>query len=420
MRVVVIGSGLLGLSTAYFLRRQGGDVIVLETCSGPGLETSFANGGLLTPSMPEPWNAPGVWRELLRPRGAADSAPMVLRWRAVPSLMKWGMLFLQNSRQSCFEANTRKNVRLAIYSLETMARLRRDLAFDYQATFGGTLRIFRHAAALSEAVDRASWLNGVGGVQSRQVTAAEAVDIEPRLESLVDQIVGAIHYPDDETGDAQQFCRGIAAAADAAGVRLEYQTRVAGWKTHRNRVLAVQTNRGLVESDHFVLAAGSASAALAGELGIKLPVRPVKGYSLTCAMPPQGPRVPVIDDGMHAAVVPLGDRLRIAGTAEFAGFDRGVSPGRVENLLGLLRAIYPSIHAGLEHGSITAWTGLRPMSADGVPILGATRFVNLSLNTGHGHLGWTMAAGSGCALAASIMGQVPEIDIADYEVNRFA
>ena len=169
-----------------------------------------------------------------------------------------------------------------------------------------------------------------------------------------------------------------------------------------------------------MLAAGSASAALAGELGIKLPVRPVKGYSLTCAMPPQGPRVPVIDDGMHAAVVPLGDRLRIAGTAEFAGFDRGVSPGRVENLLGLLRAIYPSIHAGLEHGSITAWTGLRPMSADGVPILGATRFVNLSLNTGHGHLGWTMAAGSGCALAASIMGQVPEIDIADYEVNRFA
>jgi D-amino-acid dehydrogenase len=419
VHVVVIGSGLLGLSTAYFLRRHGADVTVLERCLGPGLETSFANGGLLTPSMPEPWNAPGVWRELLRPRRADESAPMILRWRALPSLASWGILFLKNSRRVSFDANTRKNALLASYSLEVLSQLRRDSPFDYRGAGGGTLRIFRDAASLNRAGDRARRLAEFG-VRSRQMTAAEAVDIEPCLQDVLEHVLGAIHYPDDETGDAHQFCLGLAAEARSAGVQLKYDTCATGWKIHRDRVLAVQTRRGPVEADHFVLAAGSASTSLAGELGIKLPMRPVKGYSLTCPMPSHGPSVAVIDDGMHAAVVPLGDRLRIAGTAEFVGFDRRISPARIDSLLELLRAIYPVIHARLDRTSATAWAGLRPMSADGVPILGATRLLNLSLNTGHGHLGWTMAAGSGRVLADWIVGQAPQINIGDYEVSRFS
>jgi D-amino-acid dehydrogenase len=339
--------------------------------------------------MPDPWNAPGVWRELLRPRFADESAPMILRWRVLPSLAGWGLLFLKNSRRRCFDVNTVKNVRLANYSLEMMAQLRRESPFDYRGAGGGTLRIFRDVVALTKASERARWLE-------------------------------AIHYPDDETGDAHQFCIRLADAARAAGVRFQYDTCVTGWKTHSNRVLAVETSRGAVDADHFVLAAGSASERLAAGVGIKLPVSPVKGYSLTCSMPSNGPRVPVIDDGMHAAVVPLGNQLRIAGTAEFAGFDRRISPARVDNLLELLRAIYPAVHARLERGSVTPWAGLRPMSADGVPILGRTPLTNLSLNTGHGPLGWTMACGSGRVLADWILGQEPRVAIADYEVSRFA
>jgi D-amino-acid dehydrogenase len=418
LHVVVVGSGLLGLSTAWFLRRQGADVTVLERCAGPGLETSFANGGLLTPSMPEPWNAPGVWRELLRPGVADETAPMILRWRVLPSLAGWGLLFLKNSRRHCFDANTIKNVRLANYSLEVLAQLRCEVPFDYRGASGGTLRIFRDAVALAKATERAHWLEEFG-VRSRQMTAAEAVTLEPTLGDVRKHVLGAIHYPDDETGDAHQFCLRLADAAQAAGVCLQYDTDVTGWKTRGNRVLAVETTHGPVDADHFVLAAGSASAKLAAGVGIKLPVSPVKGYSLTGSMPANGPHVPVIDDGMHAAVIPLGNQLRIAGTAEFAGFDRRISPARIDNLLELLRAIYPALHARLERSSVTPWSGLRPMSADGVPILGRTSLTNLSLNTGHGPLGWTMACGSGRVLADWILGQEPRVAITDYEVSRF-
>jgi D-amino-acid dehydrogenase len=344
---------------------------------------------------------------------------MILRWRVLPSLAGWGLLFLKNSRRHCFDVNTVKNVRLANYSLEMMAQLRRESPFDYRGASGGTLHIFRDAVAMTKASERARWLEQFG-VRSRQMTAVDAVALEPTLADVREHILGAIHYPDDETGDAHQFCIRLADAARAAGVHFQYDTCVTGWKTCGNRVLAVETNCGAVDADHFVLAAGSASERLAAGVGIKLPVSPVKGYSLTGSMPSNGPRVPVIDDGMHAAVVPLGNQLRIAGTAEFAGFDRRISPARVDNLLELLRAIYPAIHARLERSSVTAWAGLRPMSADGVPILGRTPLTNLSLNTGHGPLGWTMACGSGRVVADWILGQEPRVAIADYEVSRFA
>jgi D-amino-acid dehydrogenase len=418
VHVVVIGSGLLGLSTAWFLRRQGAEVTVLERNSGPGAETSFANGGLLTPSMPEPWNSPGIARELLRFSGDRDAAPVLLRWSALPSLLCWGLRFLRNSSRERYESSIRKNVLLARYSLGALAELRREVPFDYHGASPGTMRIFRNEQALSKAAEHARWL-GELGIRSQLLNTREALELEPALTGSGARIRGAIYYPSDETGDAHRFCIGLATALTAGGAALRYGTRVVRWRRAGDRVTSVATNNGEVTGDQFVLAAGSESVHLAEKLGLRIPVRPAKGYSVTCRAPRGSPRVPVIDDDMHAAVVPLGENLRIAGTAEFAGFDRRVSPGRIENLLRLLHAVYPQLHADIDRGSIFAWAGLRALSADGVPVLGATPLHNLFVNTGHGPLGWTMAAGSGRVVAERVMGRPSEINLADYSLSRF-
>lgn len=417
MHVVIVGSGLLGLCTAYFLRRHGFHVTVVDRRQGPGLEASFANGGMLIPSMPDPWNAPGVAGELLRSFGRQD-APLLLRTAALPSLFTWGIRFLRNSSRARFDRNTLKNMRLALYSLSITAEVRKATGISYHESACGTLRTFRENGALDQAAERAEWLRA-HGLSSRALDVRQTIALEPALSDIARHLVGSIYYPGDETGDARLFCDGLAAAVESAGGRLLFGTEVLGWHKEGSRIQAVLTTAGSLAGDLFVLAAGSHSDALARKLGLPLAVRPAKGYSVTVPTSAQGPRLPVVDDGLHAAVAPLGATLRIAGTAEFAGFDVTVSAPRIACLLQLLQDIYPSLYSRIDRSAVTSWAGLRPMSADGVPILGKTPVPNLYLNTGHGHLGWSMAAGSGCAVADLIAGAPPQIDLQDYALSRF-
>jgi len=420
MHVLVVGSGLMGTATAWFLRRYGAGVTVVDRAEAAAMETSFANAGMLTPSMADPWNAPGVVWKLLRWLGRED-APLLLRPSEIPRLAPWGMRFIWNSRRRSFERNMLRNLALASHSLRVLQDLRGELELEYDQRTVGTLKVFREQRAMDAARITADQL-AAHGVVHKPLDRDGVVALEPSLAPVAEKLAGGIHHPDDESGDAHLFCRALADAARAAGVAFRFGVTVAGFRPDKDRIRSALTSSGELDADAFVVAAGSYTPRLLSGLGIRLPVRPVKGYSITvpCGDWERAPTRPVTDDTLHAAVTPLGDRIRVAGTAEFAGLDTTVGEARIGNLKRLLLEIYPDFAAGLkDETDIQPWSGLRPMSADGVPILGATPIDNLFVNTGHGHLGWTMAAGSGKAVAAIITDGDVELPFADYRLSRF-
>jgi D-amino-acid dehydrogenase len=421
MHVIVIGAGLAGLSVAWYLREGGAAVTLLERNASAGMETSFANGGLLHPSMVEPWNSPGVLGFLLRNIGRAD-APMLVRLRVLPGLLGWGARFIRASRADSFLATTRRNLMLARYSVELMGELRNVAALKYGAYARGSLQVFRTDQVARTTLE---WVRQLAddGLDYRLLSAHELIALEPALAPIADSLVGAIHYPRDEGGDAHLFCRQLAARLQERGVAIRYDV---GCKTlvreGRDEVVVVDSLGQRLKADAVVLATGSISPLLAKSIGLALPICPVKGYSIT--MPRTegalAPHVPVTDPVLHIAVVPVGeDRIRLAGTAEFAGYDGKIDPPRISNLVQLLKRIYPHYAQELRSSDIAPWAGLRPMSADGMPLLGRTRIRNLFLNTGHGQLGWTMAAGSGRLVADVILNRKPEIDPSPYALARF-
>ena len=417
MKAVVVGSGLIGITSAYFLANRGWEVTVVDRRDGPGQETSFANGALLTPSMPEPWNAPGSWRVLLRSLGRTDS-PLLLRVRAVPGLSGWGLGFLRNSSPARYERNTRRNSALALYSLAALQALRRDTGIEYGQAQVGTLRVFREAAALERAVESAERLRDAGLV-FRALTRDEVVALEPALAPIARRLAGGIHYPNDETGNAHTFCRNLAELARRAGVEFQFETAASEIEVRARRVMAVICKGKRLTADRYVVAAGSYTPELLADVGIAIPVRPVKGYSVTFDRHSEDPplRIPVVDDGFHAVVVPIDNGIRVAGTAEFAGYDLSLPDGRIGNLFTLLGQILPQ--AEFDRTAARFWCGLRPMSADGVPIIGPTPIENLWVNTGHGPLGWTMAVGSGRLLTDLMAGESVDVDARAYALARF-
>lgn len=421
MTVVVIGAGLVGLATAYALREAGEAVTVLERRDGPGLECSFANGSLLHASLVEPWNSPGVLSTLLRTFGREDAAVLV-RIATLPTLLGWGVRFIRESSPARFEYNTFRNIRLARYSLERMTAIRARTHVDYAAQRRGLLTVFRERAALE---DSARWFERLAplGIRSNALDSAAVLALEPALQPIAAAIVGGRHAPDDEGGDPHAFCVGLDRYLQDGGARIEYGRAVRRLQTEGRRVTGVELTSGeCVAADHVVLAAGAWSARLASAVGVKLPIRPAKGYSLTLPRGESGtaPSMPIVDPALHMAVVPVGtDRLRVAGTAEFTGFDRSLKPARIANLGRLLEQAYPRYSAQLGAADRRPWTGFRPMCADGVPLIGPTRIPGLSVNTGHGHIGWTTAAGSGQLLADLLLGRPPQLVASEYAPTRF-
>ncbi len=420
MNTIVIGGGLLGLSTAYHLMQRDIRVTVVDAAPHSAAGASRANGGLLTPSMSDPWNAPGVALQLLRWIGRAD-APLLLRGRALRGgSLRWMYRFLRASAPQRYRVNTLKNLRLAQYSMTTLRELRAATGIDYGEVRNGTAKLFRDPRAFALAA-RASEMLVANGVTVRVLDRAATLDLEPALEPIGRNIAGALHFPDDEIGDARRFCEALATELGRRGCNLRFGVALERWKHARGRLSGVETSEGFLEADNIVLAAGVHSAPLARSLGIDIPVAPAKGYSISVPLgqwAPQ-PKLGVIDDELHAAATPLGEVLRVAGTAEFAGFDASIRPERVENLRRLVEAVYPQATSVVRSTDVQAWAGLRPMSSDGVPILGRTRVENLFVNTGHGHLGWTMAAGSGRIVADLISRGSSDLDAADYALARF-
>lgn len=424
MRVAVVGGGLAGLTAAHYLHVGGAVVSVFERENQPGSMTSSRNGSLLHPSMVEPWNEPGVLGMLLRNLGNSNSA-MLLRLHALPGLMGWGLHFVRESSSDRYHANTLANVALAQHSLDLMKALR-ELGVQYDAYRRGSLAVLRSPEALAKARKWREWM-APHGVPFTLLSRDELVALEPALAPIAAELVGATHQLDDEGGDPLRFVQSLAAMLQSRGVTMHLGLAVERVMQSNGRVSGLQLGDGSQRSfDAVVLAAAAWSVPLAASAGLSVPVKPVKGYSLT--LPRQGPdgidhapRIPVVDPRLHMAVTPVGDnRVRVAGTAEFTGFDLHVRPERVANLTRLVTRLYPQYLAALPANAAEPWTGLRPMSPDGVALIGATRLPGLYLNTGQGHTGWTVAAASGHLLACAVLNQSAPIDVRPYSPRRFA
>jgi len=416
LHVVVIGCGLAGVTTAYFLRRSGAEVTVVDRAAGPARETSFANGSLLTPSLADPWNAPGIFTRLFKSFGSAD-APMLMHAKQIPGMWRWGLRFLANSRHQKFEESYLHNTRFAIFSQQTMAEMRAETALDFGYTDSGILKIFEEQSALDEAVKVAHWLKQVN-IRHARLDVDQLMETEPALQPIRDRLVGAVHYLDDEVGDARLYCEALHSLLSENQVNFRFSEQVLDFELKPHGIRAVRTPSGRLAADAFVLAAGSFSRGLAGKLKLGIPLVPAKGYSITVPVSENVPRLPVVDDTLHAVVVPLGGKsLRVAGTAEFAGFDTTIRQERINNLIGLLGRVYPQVDIGGK--GLEAWSGLRPMSPDGRPILGGCKLDNLFLNTGHGALGWTLACASGRVVAEQTMGEALSYDITPFQLSRF-
>ena len=416
MKITIIGSGLLGLSSAYHLIQEGHQVTIVERQAGSALETSFANGGLLTPSLCEPWNAPGVFFEMLKSIGREDS-PLLLRPNALPSLVFWGLSFLRNSTRSRYEGSVFRNTRLAKYNLDVMDEMASKIPLSDLGGGLGTLKICRRSEELDEVRKMAEFLSPEN-IKFKVLDKNETFALEASLKPLGDMVAGSIYFPEDRFGDAHQYCTELTRYLEDNGVQFLFNTTVINMTAKGGFVSQIDTEQGALSADAFILAAGSYSPVIAKKAGVKIPVKPCKGYSLTLELDgwAGAPKVPVIDHSLHAAVTPLGNKIRVAGTAEFNGYDTSLNEDRLQNLFSLLGNIFPESTPYVNEASTTKWAGLRPVSTSGVPIISKTNVKNLYLNTGHGHLGWTMAAASGKAISDLICEKDAEINLSDYSL----
>lgn len=418
MQILVIGGGLQGLCSAQVLLERGHRVHLLEALDGVGLGASFANGGLITPSRSEPWNGPAAVRHLMSSLFRKSPA-FRLRARAIPSLIFWGIDFLKNSTPARQFASIRANYELATYSQDKTDELRRRLGLDYAGASSGTMNVYRHGEDIAALRRQAEYLSGIG-LRYERLDVDKVISIEPALVHAKNLIRGAFYYPDDHSGDAHLFCRELSGEIVSAGAIVQTGSTVTGLAVENEKVVGAEIAGDVIEADVVVVAAGHRSPALLKTAGLSLPIAAVKGYSLTMDLSgiDDRPRIPLVDESMHAAITPLGRRLRMTSTVEFAGLDKRIDPRRIDALFSLLEALYPRIAAKIDRRNAQPWAGLRPVSSDGRPFIGPSRVPGLCINAGHGPLGWTMAMGSALLLADRIDGRRPEIDGAPFDAAR--
>ncbi len=420
MKVVVLGAGVVGVATAWYLSAAGHDVLVVDRAAAPALETSFANGGQISVSQTEPWANPGAPGQVLRWLGRED-APLLFRLRADPALLAWGMRFLLE----CLPGRTRRNtfdaLALGLYSRAALRELRAELALDYDQQTRGILQLYEDEAALAEASHRARELTA-HGCRVDVLTPEQCVAAEPALVYAHVKIAGATYAPDDESGDACKFTDALARHCRERGVGFRFGLQVLALRCEADvlRSVVVKDQSGRVEeltADACVVSLGSHSTTLLRSAGIAIPVYPVKGYSVTIPIEDAAaaPTASITDEAHKIVVSRLGERLRAAGTAEMAGYDTSLNRVRCEAIRDRARLWFPRASG---YDRVEYWTGLRPATPGNVPLIGRTRIANLFVNTGHGTLGWTLACGSGRALAEIIAGRRPALDFPFLEATR--
>ncbi len=414
MKVIVLGAGLLGVTSAYFLRQQGHDVTVIDRQATPAAETSFANGGQISVSHAEPWANPSAPLKVLKWLGKED-APLLFRIRADMRQWLWGLQFLRE----CTPARTRHNieqiVRLGTYSRDMLQALRRDIGIAYDERTQGILHFYTSQKEFDGAEGPAAQMRELG-CDRRVISADEAVTLEPALRHIRPQLAGATYTAEDESGDANRFARELVARCEADGVQFLMSHTVTALRQAGGRVDHVEATDPegrfqRVRGDAYVLAMGSLSPLYAAPLGIRLPIYPAKGYSVTLPVKDESMahQVSLTDDEYKLVFSRLGNRLRIAGTAELNGYDRDLNRVRCEAIVRRTEALFPG--AG-DTERAQFWTGLRPATPSNVPIVGRSGLPNLYLNTGHGTLGWTHSCGSGKSIARIVSGLQPEVDFA--------
>jgi D-amino-acid dehydrogenase len=414
VKVVVLGAGLLGATSAYFLRQLGHDVVVVDRQASPAAETSFANGGQISVSHAEPWANPSAPMKVLGWLGKED-APLLFRLRADARQWSWGLRFMRE----CTPARTRHNigqiVRLGTYSRDTLQQLRRDTGLEYDQRTQGILHFYTDQREFEAAEAPAAQMRELG-CDRRVISADEAVRIEPALAHVRDRLAGATYTAEDESGDANRFARELVRLCERDGVvfRMSHTItalREAGGEIDHVEATDAEGRFQRIRGDAYVVALGSLSPLLVKPLGIDLPIYPAKGYSVTMPVldASKAHQVSLTDDEYKLVFSRLGDRLRIAGTAELNGYDRDLNRVRCEAIVRRVEALFPG--AG-DASQAQFWTGLRPATPSNVPIIGASRLANLYLNTGHGTLGWTHACGSGKSIARIVSGLAPEVDFA--------
>jgi D-amino-acid dehydrogenase len=412
MNILILGAGVIGTTSAWYLAKSGHDVTVIDRQPGAGLETSFANGGQISVSHAEPWANPSAPIKIMQWL-AREDAPLLFRLRADPAQWMWGLRFLRECMPARARHNIAQIVNLGLYSRASLRELRRETGIEYDHLEHGILHFYTSQRELDAALEPTRLMRELGC--DRQIkTPDECVAIEPALAGVRDRLVGATYTPSDESGDAHRFTQGVAALAAQAGVNFRYGTTVLGLEREGDALSCVRLidAAGRVSSlraDAFVVALGSYSAPLLRSIGIRVPIYPAKGYSVTMdiADASRTPTVSLTDDEYKLVYSRLGDRLRIAGTAELNGYDMSINEARCQAIVKRTIELFPG--AG-RRDSALFWTGLRPATPSNVPLIGRSRYPNLYLNTGHGTLGWTHACGSARALADLVSGRRPEVD----------
>jgi D-amino-acid dehydrogenase len=408
VKVLVLGAGVVGVTCAYYLSRDGHEVTVVDRQPGAGLETSFGNAGGICPGFAGPWAAPGMPLKVLRWL-FLPHAPLMLRPRLDPAQWRWLARFVGNCTAKRFARNKARMQRIAHYSKACLVKLREETGIAYDHGAGGVLQIFRTEEELEGGRLAAKVLERFGA-EYRLVDCNEVLAIEPALRAGNTSVSGGLHLPADETGDCHLFTARLAQRLQAAGVTFRFGTNVQAIATERGRVSGIVTDHGVLTADCYVVALASDAAALLKLLSIDLPIYPVKGYAITLdiAQAEFSPRSSVMDEHSKVMITRLGSRLRAAGVAEIVGYDQTADPAKAAGVLETARALFPL--AG-DYSKVVYWAGLRPMTPDGPPYLGATPYDNLFLNLGQGSNGWTQACGGGRVVADLIGGRTPEIDL---------
>ena len=417
LKVLVLGGGVIGVASAYYLARAGHEVTVVDRQAGPALETSFGNAGEVSPGYSSPWAGPGVPIKAIKWMLMTHS-PLVVWPLLEPAMWRWGLMMLANCTERAYALNKSRMVPIAEYSRDCLKALRAETGISYDERAQGTLQLFRTQKQL----------DGIGGdvdVLKQYGVPFEVLDregfcgVEPALKLTQEKFVGALRLPGDETGDCFKFTNRLAEMAGALGVQFKWNTRIQSLQVGGSGITGVFTDAGLLSADKVVLALGSHSPLLLKPAGIDIPVYPVKGYSITVPITDAryAPESTIMDETHKVAVTRLGDRIRVGGTAELAGYSVALREPRRATLNHVVSDLFPR---GGDVSKASFWCGLRPMTPDGTPIIGTTPVQNLLLATGHGTLGWTMAAGTGRVIADIVSGRPPEIDISALGMSRYS
>ncbi|WP_027857239.1 D-amino acid dehydrogenase [Marinobacterium jannaschii] len=417
MRIVILGSGVVGVTSAWYLAKEGHEVTVIDRQPSAALETSFANAGQVSPGYSAPWAAPGVPAKAVKWL-MQDLAPLAIQPKLDPAMYKWMLKMLSNCSEAAYRVNKSRMLRVAEYSRDCLVDLRNSLDIDYDQRQQGTLQLFRSEKQVASSLNDQQILDECG-VDYQVMSQADCIAAEPALAHVKEKIVGGLRLPGDETGDCYKFTTALARECEALGVTFKFNTDINNLVVEGDDVVGVDTSAGRITADRYLVAMGSYSPLLLSQVGIKVPVYPIKGYSLTLPLldESRAPVSTVMDETYKIAITRFKDRIRVGGTAEITSYDLERPEKRRANVDFVVSDLFGG-GGDLEQAEF--WCGLRPMTPDGTPILGGTRYKSLYLNTGHGTLGWTMATGSGRVVSDLICGKKTDIDTEGLGVERYS